>query len=407
LILTLAPACGNGDEEATPTPGPGVTPTPGVPPTPTGEVKTLKIGFIGPLSGPGAPWGVPYVTGAEWAADRINEAGGFKVGNDTYMIKIVSCDDKGISSGDVECATKLVYEEGLKYIVGPIGQTGVAPIRDTLNDNKVFNSDVGAYLDLVPEYPYRILSFPLGWDNNWIRTFVTMVLERHPEIKTIAYINDERSWGDWHVSELQVAEEFGLEVVAAEAFQFGTTDFYPILTKIVAKNPDALNMESSQPGNMALIIKQARELGYKGIIFAPNGVLPEFLIPITGVEAAEGFLNNQADYTDPVWPEESRALYQDYVTRYPDLSMYTTTLAAFVSVNVYVKGIQQAGTTDTEAVAAAFDDPNFTFDFFGNEVKFGGRETFGVNRVFPFPNAFSVITNGELVQLDLAWVEVP
>jgi len=76
-------------------------------------------------------------------------------------------------------------------------------------------------------------------------------------------------------------------------------------------------------------------------------------------------------------------------------------------VNVYVKGIQQAGTTDTEAVAAAFDDPNFTFDFFGNEVKFGGRETFGVTRVFPFPNAFSVITNGELVQLDLQWVEVP
>ena len=51
LILTLAPACGNGDEEKTPTPGPGTTPTPGVTPTPTGEVKTLKIGFIGPLSG--------------------------------------------------------------------------------------------------------------------------------------------------------------------------------------------------------------------------------------------------------------------------------------------------------------------------------------------------------------------
>ena len=210
-----------------------------------------------------------------------------------------------------------------------------------------------------------------------------------------------------HISELEVAGELGLTVVAAEFYETGTSDFYPMLTKIISKNPDVINLQNSQPGVMALVIKQARELGYEGIILAPNGVLPEVLIPITGVEAAEGFLNNQADYTDPMWPEETRALYQDWLNRYPDLSMYTTTQAASTAVNMYVKAIQQAGTTDTEAVKDVFDDPNFRFDWMGFEAKLGGFETYGVRRVMPFANALSVITGGTIEQLDLTWVEVP
>ena len=54
-----------------------------------------------------------------------------------------------------------------------------------------------------------------------------------------------------------------------------------------------------------------------------------------------------------------------------------------------------------------FDDPNFRFDWMGFEAKLGGFETYGVRRIIPFANAISVITNGELVQLDLTWVEVP
>jgi len=397
LLLTLAPACGNGDEE----------PTPGVTPTPTPEAKTLKMGFIGPLSGFGAPWGVPYEAGGKWAAARINEAGGFQVGADTYMIKIVSCDDQLSGSGALDCATELVYNEDIKYTFGPIGITTVQPIRDLLNDNKVISSDVGAYLDPSSEYPYRILGFPLGWDANWIRTFMNMVMELHPEIETIAYLGSITVKVDWHISELEVAEELGLTVVATEFYETGISDFYPMLTKIISKNPDVINLQNSQPGVMALVIKQARELGYEGIIMAPNGVLPEILIPITGVEAAEGFLNNQADYTDPMWPEETRALYQDWLARYPDISMYTTTQAAFVSVNMYVKAMQEAGSIDTDAVVAVFDDPNFEFKWMGFEAKLGGGETYGVNRVIPFANALSVITGGTMEQLDLTWVAVP
>ena len=43
--------------------------------------ETLKIGVIGPMSGPAAQWGVELARGAEMKADEINAAGGLKIGN--------------------------------------------------------------------------------------------------------------------------------------------------------------------------------------------------------------------------------------------------------------------------------------------------------------------------------------
>ena len=402
LLLTLAPCCGKGEV------GPGVTPTPGTPgvtPTPTPQAKTLKIGCIAPLSGPGATWGVPTEAGAKWAAARINEAGGFKVGADTYVIKIVSCDTKLSNSTALECATRLVQDEGIHYLAPFHADIRVAETMFT--EEKVFELEWGITVrPLVPESPYRINGFPLGPDCAWSTEFDRLVVKRHPEIKTVALITGISSKDSFHVCEVKAAEEVGWTVVAEDFTQAGTTDFYPILTKIVAKNPDAIGLENSYPGDMALMVKQARELGYRGAIFAPNGVLPEFLIPITGVAAAEGFMNNQPDYSSDVFPEATRALYADYMKRYPQISMYTTTLAAFVGVNLYVKGIQQASSTDPDAVRAVFDDPNFRFEFFGlPDQKFGGIETYGIARNMPHPLVLSIFQNGKNVAMDMMMCE--
>jgi len=407
LILTLMPSCGNGDEKATPTPGPGYTPTPGVTPTPTGEVKTIKIGAIAPLSGVGATWGIPVETGVKWAADRINEAGGFKVGADTYMIEIVMCDNKLIASATGECGQKLAYDEGIHYVVGPIGY--VETVRFLFNEAKVFSTQFGVTASpMTTEYPYEFNCVPLGPDCVWSLDFNRMVLEMHPEIKTIALITGMTSCDNFHVCEQQVAEALGWEVVAENCYQFGTTDFYPFLTKFLAENPDAIGFENSAPGDIALLIKQARELGYTGLLFAANSVLPEFLVETAGVESAEGFLNNWPDYTTDFYPETTQALAEDYLRRYPGVPMYTTSLMSFVTVNFFVRGMEVAGTTDSEAVQAVFDDPNFTFEFFGfPDAKLGGIETYGRPSCFPYAQAISTFENGGIRQLNLAWTESP
>ena len=43
----------------------------------------------------------------------------------------------------------------------------------------------------------------------------------------------------------------------------GTKDFYPFLSKALKSNPDYLHLKVP-PGSAALIVKQSRELGYRG-----------------------------------------------------------------------------------------------------------------------------------------------
>ena len=67
--------------------------------------------------------------------------------------------------------------------------------------------------------------------------------------------------------------------------------------------------------------------------------------------------------------------------------------------------MQQAGTTDADAVLALVDDPNFTFNFLGFEgEKLDGYEQTGVRRVLPGPLPFSEIRSRELKQLDVVWI---
>ena len=55
--------------------------------------ETLKIGVLGGMTGPGAPWGLAIDGGVRVATEEINASGGLKVAGKTYQVEIVSYDD--------------------------------------------------------------------------------------------------------------------------------------------------------------------------------------------------------------------------------------------------------------------------------------------------------------------------
>ena len=81
--------------------------------------KELKIGVLGVMSGPAASWGLVNRYCAEASAKMINDKGGFQIGDDTYKIKIVAIDDRNDPKVSVSGAERLIYEEGIRYIIGP------------------------------------------------------------------------------------------------------------------------------------------------------------------------------------------------------------------------------------------------------------------------------------------------
>jgi len=385
LLLTLTPACGNGG----------------------GEVKTLKVGFIGPLSGPAAAWGVDSELGAKWAADKINDAGGIKVGDDRYMVEIISCDTQYTGSVGTVCATRLVHEEGIHYVIGPIGVfEAVDPI---FNENKVFYIVQGTVGQPRPESPYRINGITKSW--YWTNAYYTQWTEYHPEIKTVVVVSPSDVLGEEFMADtLDIAPRFGVTVLGNSLYEYGT-DFYPVLTPLVAKNPDGFDLTgASPPGVAALLTKQIRELGYEGWIIQPAATHPSVLIDIAGSENVWNILSSYPGWSSEVYPKRTQALYQEWLENYAspgETAMGITTSNSYKAMLFFRDTIEEADSIDVGEVMKVIDDPDFRFDIFAAEnQRLGGVEEFGIRRQFPHPVPYGEIIDADNVNLSMSVIIV-
>lgn len=408
LLFVIAPACGNGEEEV-PTPGftpsPGTTPTPGVTPTPTPEVKTIKFGLLAMLSGPGAQWGLEIEKGMEWAVDKINDAGGFKVGADTYMIKVEKGDSAQGAVFIMNELTRMIHDEGIHYLMGPIGETAL--VAPTVLEGKCFTTCFTNDPIVGPHNPYLIMTAaPV---HQWYRAFWDQAYQYHPEINTVAVMRLDLAQTLVDAEACKAAHEaHGSEVVMMEEYAFGLTDFYPVLTRVVAKNPDCVDLGTGLKGDQDLMVKQIRELGYEGLLAGPAHGDPQSTIEIAGANYAEGFAMNDPDYGSDLYPESVQQLWAEFQQLYPGEPMATTTVGAYASTFLYVQAMQAAGSTDPDEVMKVLDDPNFEFEWFGQSGKhLGGYETFGIRRCIQDEVCYSEVVNGEKVMFSRQPIVIP
>ena len=88
--------------------------------------------------------------------------------------------------------------------------------------------------------------------------------------------------------------------MGVELYERAQKDFQPMFTKILKLNPDLIDLGSSPPGTAGLLIRQARELGYKGKFLKTGGAGPEEIVAVAGKEASEGLIS--VLYADPANP---------------------------------------------------------------------------------------------------------
>jgi len=180
------------------------------------------------------------------------------------------------------------------------------------------------------------------------------------------------------------------------------------LTKVVAKNPDAIDFDGGGHGDNDLMVKQIRELGYKGLIFGPMHGDPMSAVDIGGCEFAEGFATNDPDYTSDIYPEETRQIAAEIKQKFPDADLALTTYLSYNAVEMYVAGMQWAGSIDPDEVIKAFDDPDFEYTAFGVPGRtLGGFETNGIRRNWQDEVAYSEVVNCEKVMLSRKATTIP
>lgn len=274
------------------------------------ENKELKIGFVGVTSGPAAAWGTSNVRSMQTRADWLNEAGGVKIGDDTYNITIVTFDDQKDPKRAIAGMEKMA-QEGIHYVVGPNVDDGAAAVRPVAESKGIIYFPYAFPKSLyVAPASNAVLGMVANYQSG---PAIYKYLKENNSVKKVAFIaaneSDPISQRD---SGVAAAKELGLEVVAeTDTYQNDTRDFTPVLTPVVQLKPDLLVLSGVAPANAPLLIRAARELGYEGLISAETAQDATVLLEGAG-ELANGFISVGGAST----PEIRTPLMEEFIERY-------------------------------------------------------------------------------------------
>ncbi len=228
--------------------------------TPT-ETAPVKIGFIGALTGTASSYGVPELNAAKLAIEEINAAGGIN----GRQIELIVEDGKCDGASATTAATKLVEVDQVKYILGGHCSTETMSILPITEANKVFilaGATGTSKFTGAGNFSFR--TFPSA-------KFLSVKLAETAFDKgnrTVVTFAAQTEWSQSVVAEFAKRfTELGGNILGAETFAPGSTDFNTQLLKINELNPDGIMISVQGPDSAALIIKQMAQLGMKQQIF--------------------------------------------------------------------------------------------------------------------------------------------
>jgi branched-chain amino acid transport system substrate-binding protein len=368
--------------------------------------KELKIGFVGVTSGPAAAWGTSNVRSMQARAAWINETGGVKIGNDTYDVKIITFDDQKDPKRAIEGMEKMV-QEGIHYVVGPNVDDGAAAVRPVAEKNGII------YFPYA--FPKELYTKPAGnavlgmIANYQSGPAIYKYLKEHKGVKKVAFVaaneSDPLSQRDGGVA---AAKALGLEVVAEkDTYQNDTRDFTPVLTPIVQLAPDLLVLSGVAPGNAPLLIRAARELGYKGLISTETAQDAKVLQEGAG-ELANGFISVGGAST----PEIRSKVMEEFIARYTKMfgeynDESNTKVYALDYILETLKSNPKAMTDVAEFQKSmdTFSAPNPYVKTEGARLSYVGMTSFGQKRQVAVPMVVNEYKDGKFQTLFVGQVD--
>jgi branched-chain amino acid transport system substrate-binding protein len=228
------------------------------------KAQTIKIGFNLPLTGDIPEVGEGSKNAAEMYLKDINDAGGLEVGGQKYPLEFVYMDNESKAESATNVALKLIDQEKVVAIIGPNSSKQAVPAGGTCNDNRVpmispWSTNPNTTLD-------RPWVFRAAFLDPFQGPVVADFAAKKFDAKTAAVIFDVSNDYSKGLAEIFKSswEAKGLgPVVAFESHGTKDQDFSAQLTTIVSANPDFIFVPDNY-NQVALIVQQARDLGYKG-----------------------------------------------------------------------------------------------------------------------------------------------
>ena len=329
LLLT---ACGGGSNTSTNTNNSSNNTATNTTAT-TGTSGAIPIGIAVAQTSNVALLGQEQVAGAKIAEKYFNDKGGI---NGT-PIKLVFQDTAGDEAGTINAFQTLINKDKVVGIVGPtLSQQAFSadPVAERSKVPVIGPSNTAKGIPEIGDYIARV-SAPVSIV---APNSVKAALKQNPNIKKVAVFyaqNDAFSKSETEIFQKTVKDQ-GLELVTVQKFQTSDTDFQSQATNAINLKPDLVIISglAADGGNL---VRQLRELGYKGLIVGGNGLNTSNILPVCKA-LCDGVLIAQA--YSPEQPGEINAAFRKAYTDQYKKEPPQFSAQAFAAVQVYVEALQ-------------------------------------------------------------------
>jgi len=380
------------------------------------DCEDLVLGSAISLTGKYATNGVHAQNGYEFAIQKLDEAGGVKIGDKCYNFKVTYYDDESKGDRGATLAERLINQDKVQYMLGPYSSgltKAIAPVTEKYQIPMV--EAEGASRSLFNK-GYKYLFAVLSTSEQYLASAITLAAEQaEKEGKTaadvkvaIAVENDPFSL-DIRAGVMEDAEKVGMEIIIDEKLPRDLSDMSSILTKVKLLKPDVLIVSGHSKG-AATAVRQIGEMK----ISVP-------MIAVTHCEAADvtgnfgDFANDilcstqwaeTLTYEDPLfgsaanYETEFKAAYPEYA----DKKVPYQVAQASAAVYVFADAFERAGTLDKEAVRDAIAETEMS-TFYG-DIKFS---EFGNNIAKPMvlrqiqDGEYNVVAPSAFASHELNW----
>ena len=295
--------------------------------------KEIPIGIALAQTSNVALLGQEGVAGSKIAEKYFNDKGGI---NGT-PIKLVVQDTGGDEAGAINAFQTLITQNKVAGIVGPtLSQQAFSadPIAERAKVPVIAASNTAKGIPEIGDYIARVSSPVTVVAPNSVKA----ALKINPKIKKVAVFfaqNDAFNKSETEVFQKTVKDQ-GLDLVTVQKFQTTDTDFQTQATSALNLKPDLIIISglASDGGNL---VRQLRELGYKGLIIGGNGLNSSNIFAVCKTQC-NGVLVAQA-YSPDHKNAVNEAFRETYLNQYqkqpPQFSAQ-----AFAAVQVYVEALQ-------------------------------------------------------------------
>lgn len=307
--------------------------------------KTIRIGLMGPMTGPWASEGQEMKQVLDLLAEDINKAGGIN----GMQVEVIAEDDAG-DPRTAALASQRLSTRDVVAVVGTYGSSVTEATQTIYDESEIIQVANGSTAVRLSEKGLNFFFRTCPRDDEQGRVAAQTI--KKLAYKNVAILHDNTTYAKGLANEAKalLLKEKDIKIVFFDALTPGERDYNTLLTKLKGAKPDVVFFTGYYP-EAGLLLRQKRELGFTAPFIGGDATNHPDLVKIAGVEAAKDFYFLSAPLPKDLPSAEATSFVKGFEAKYGNSPNSIYAVLAGDGFRVVIEAIKNSKSVKSNDIA--------------------------------------------------------